>query len=111
MDPKKLNPFIISRSKVNEGTGTFLVTAVGVNSSYSRITMAMQTEQEDTPLQKKLNSLADWIAKLGGSAAGECCRVVWTACGRGQQGGLGVECEGFDRKDGGEDEAEMDAHV
>jgi len=69
MDPEKLDPFIISGSKVNEGTGTFLVTAVGVNSSYGRITMAMQTEQEDTPLQKKLNSLADWIAKLGGSAA------------------------------------------
>lgn len=30
---KKLDPFIISGSKVNEGTGTFLVTAVGVNSS------------------------------------------------------------------------------
>lgn len=66
---EKLDPFIISGSKVNEGTGKFLVTAVGVNSSYGRITMAMQTEQEDTPLQKKLNNLADWIAKLGGSAA------------------------------------------
>ncbi|KAK5659316.1 hypothetical protein OQA88_1409 [Cercophora sp. LCS_1] len=66
---EKLDPFIISGSKINEGTGKFLVTAVGVNSSYGRITMAMQTEQEDTPLQKKLNNLADWIAKLGGSAA------------------------------------------
>jgi len=66
---EKLDPFIISGSKINEGTGTFLVTAVGVNSSYGRITMAMQTEQEDTPLQKKLNNLADWIAKLGGGAA------------------------------------------
>jgi len=68
-DIHKLDPFIISGSKINEGTGTFLVTAVGVNSSYGRITMAMHTEQEDTPLQKKLNRLADWIAKLGGSAA------------------------------------------
>ncbi|KAK1753752.1 hypothetical protein QBC47DRAFT_387062 [Echria macrotheca] len=68
-DLEKLDPFIISGSKINEGTGTFLVTAVGVNSSYGRITMAMQTEQEDTPLQKKLNSLADWIAKLGSGAA------------------------------------------
>ncbi|KAK0648555.1 hypothetical protein B0T16DRAFT_388755 [Cercophora newfieldiana] len=69
VNPEKLDPFIISGSKINEGTGTFLVTAVGVNSSYGRITMAMQTEQEDTPLQKKLNNLADWIAKLGGGAA------------------------------------------
>lgn len=66
---EKLDPFIISGSKVNEGTGTFLVTAVGVNSSYGRTMMSMQTEQEDTPLQMKLNILADWIAKFGGGAA------------------------------------------
>ncbi|KAL2023306.1 hypothetical protein VTK56DRAFT_3044 [Thermocarpiscus australiensis] len=68
-DIEKLDPFIISGSKVNEGTGTFLVTAVGVNSSYGRTMMSMRTEQEDTPLQKKLNILADWIAKFGGAAA------------------------------------------
>jgi Ca2+-transporting ATPase len=68
-DIEKLDPFIISGSKVNEGTGTFLVTAVGVNSSYGRTMMSMQTEQEDTPLQKKLNGLADGIAKFGGGAA------------------------------------------
>lgn len=68
-DVEKLDPFIISGSKINEGTGTFLVTAVGVNSSYGRITMAMHTEQEATPLQRKLNILADWIAKVGGGAA------------------------------------------
>jgi Ca2+-transporting ATPase len=68
-DIEKLDPFIFSGSKVNEGTGTFLVTAVGVNSSYGRIMMSMHTEQEDTPLQKKLNILADGIAKFGGGAA------------------------------------------
>lgn len=66
---EKLDPFIISGSKVQEGTGTFLVTAVGVNSSFGRTTMSLRTEQEDTPLQKKLNSLADGIAKFGGGAA------------------------------------------
>ncbi|KAJ4130720.1 plasma membrane calcium [Fusarium equiseti] len=68
-DVEKLDPFIISGSKVNEGNGTFLVTAVGVNSSYGRISMALRTEQEDTPLQRKLNVLADWIAKVGAGAA------------------------------------------
>lgn len=68
-EAEKLDPFIISGSKVNEGNGTFLVTAVGVNSSYGRISMALRTEQEDTPLQKKLNVLADWIAKFGAGAA------------------------------------------
>ncbi|KAL8366265.1 hypothetical protein RB595_004843 [Gaeumannomyces hyphopodioides] len=66
---EKLDPFIISGSKVNEGTGTFLVTAVGVNSSYGRIMMTMQTEHEGTPLQKKLNRLADMIAYAGGASA------------------------------------------
>lgn len=31
--------------------------------------MALRTEQDDTPLQKKLNVLADWIAKIGAAAA------------------------------------------
>lgn len=68
-DIEKLDPFIISGSKVNEGTGTFLVTAVGVNSCYGRTMMSLQVEQEDTPLQMKLNVLADQIAKFGGGAA------------------------------------------
>ncbi|KAH7111636.1 hypothetical protein EDB81DRAFT_829828 [Dactylonectria macrodidyma] len=66
---EKMDPFIISGSKVNEGMGKFIVTAVGVNSSYGRISMSLRTEQEDTPLQKKLNVLADWIAKFGAGAA------------------------------------------
>ncbi|CEI64962.1 unnamed protein product [Fusarium venenatum] len=68
-DVEKLDPFIISGSKVSEGNGTFLVTAVGVNSSYGRISMALRTEQEDTSLQRKLNVLADWIAKVGAGVA------------------------------------------
>ncbi|KAF9879095.1 p-type calcium ATPase [Colletotrichum karsti] len=66
---EKLDPFIISGSKIQEGTGTCIVTAVGVNSSYGRITMSLRTEQEETPLQRKLNILADFIAKVGGAAA------------------------------------------
>ncbi|KAK7211066.1 hypothetical protein V2G26_018244 [Clonostachys chloroleuca] len=66
---EKLDPFIISGSKVQEGSGRFLVTAVGVNSAYGRITMSLRTPQEDTPLQRKLNGLADRIAIYGGGAA------------------------------------------
>ncbi|KAH0551225.1 hypothetical protein GP486_007464, partial [Trichoglossum hirsutum] len=68
-DVRKLDPFIISGSKVNEGTGTFLVTSVGVNSSYGKTMMALNEDTEVTPLQKKLNVLAEYIAKLGGAAA------------------------------------------
>ncbi|KAJ4642087.1 plasma membrane calcium [Exophiala dermatitidis] len=66
----KLDPFIISGSKVLEGVGTYLVTSVGKNSSYGKILMSLQTENEPTPLQVKLGRLANWIGGLGSSAAG-----------------------------------------
>lgn len=66
----KLDPFIISGSKVLEGVGTYLVTSVGVNSSFGKVMMSLQTENEDTPLQVKLARMANWIGYLGTSAAG-----------------------------------------
>ena len=66
---RKLDPFIISGSKVLEGVGTFVVTSVGVNSSYGKIMVSLQTENEDTPLQVKLGRLANWIGGLGSGAA------------------------------------------
>ena len=62
---KDLDPFIISGAKVLEGIGTFVVTSVGVNSSFGKIMMSMRTEPEETPLQAKLGRLATAIAKLG----------------------------------------------
>jgi Ca2+-transporting ATPase len=67
---KKLDPFIISGSRVLEGVGTYLVTSVGQNSSYGKILMSLRTKSEDTPLQVKLGRLADWIGGLGSGAAG-----------------------------------------
>ncbi|KAL2006115.1 hypothetical protein VTN00DRAFT_9769 [Thermoascus crustaceus] len=61
----KLDPFIVSGAKVSEGVGTFLVTAVGTNSSYGKTLMSLQDEGQTTPLQSKLNVLAEHIAKLG----------------------------------------------
>ena len=66
----KLDPFIISGSKVLEGVGTYLVTSVGVNSSHGKIMASLQTENEDTPLQVKLAKMANWIGYIGSSAAG-----------------------------------------
>lgn len=63
------DPFIISGSKVLEGVCTYLVTCIGENSYYGRTMMALRSEPESTPLQEKLNALAELIAKLG-SAAG-----------------------------------------
>ncbi|KAL2222972.1 putative calcium-translocating P-type ATPase(PMCA-type),putative [Thermoascus aurantiacus ATCC 26904] len=66
---KKLDPFIISGSKVLEGVGTYLVTSVGPYSTYGRILLSLQTANDPTPLQVKLGRLADWIGGLGSSAA------------------------------------------
>lgn len=65
----KLDPFMISGSKVLEGVGTFLVTSTGINSSFGRLMMSLHTEAEPTPLQVKLGKLADAIAYLGGGSA------------------------------------------
>ncbi|KAJ9627960.1 plasma membrane calcium [Taxawa tesnikishii (nom. ined.)] len=66
---KKMDPFIISGAKVQEGVGSFLVTATGVNSSYGKTMMSLREDNDPTPLQSKLNVLAEYIAKLGGAAA------------------------------------------
>jgi Ca2+-transporting ATPase len=62
---KKMDPFIMSGAKVEEGVGTFLVTATGVHATYGRTMISLQDEGETTPLQTKLNLLADYIAKVG----------------------------------------------
>ncbi|KAJ7034956.1 Ca-transporting ATPase [Mycena alexandri] len=61
--------FIVSGSKVMEGVGTYVIVAVGTKSFNGRIMMALQGDSDNTPLQLKLNALAEIIAKLG-SAAG-----------------------------------------
>ncbi|QLI73658.1 Calcium-transporting ATPase 2 [Metarhizium brunneum] len=67
-DTKKLDPFVISGSKVLDGVGSFLITSVGPNSSHGRTMMSLQGDSGLTPLQSKLNVLAGYIAKLGGGA-------------------------------------------
>ncbi|MCJ1401874.1 hypothetical protein MMC11_005091 [Xylographa trunciseda] len=62
---RKLDPFIMSGSKVTEGIGTFLVTAVGINSCHGKTMMSLREDAQTTPLQSKLNVLAEYIAKLG----------------------------------------------
>ncbi|KDQ14940.1 hypothetical protein BOTBODRAFT_109588 [Botryobasidium botryosum FD-172 SS1] len=64
----KKDCFIVSGSKVLEGVGQYVVIAVGTKSFNGRIMMALQGDTEDTPLQSKLNDLAELIAKLGSLA-------------------------------------------
>lgn len=67
-DLRKADPFILSGALVSEGVGSFLVASTGVNSSHGRILMSLREDPEVTPLQSKLNTLAEYIAKLGGAA-------------------------------------------
>lgn len=66
---KKMDPFMISGAKVTEGFGRMLVTSVGIHSSYGKTMLALREDNEATPLQAKLNKLAEQIAKLGSAAA------------------------------------------
>ncbi|KAJ3368427.1 hypothetical protein GGF31_006388 [Allomyces arbusculus] len=58
--------FLISGSKVIDGMATYLVTTVGPHSLHGRSVMALRNAPpEFTPLQTKLNRLANNIAKFG----------------------------------------------
>ncbi|TFK49949.1 calcium-translocating P-type ATPase [Heliocybe sulcata] len=67
-EPNHTDCFIVSGSKVLEGVGTYVVIAVGQKSFNGRIMMALRGDSENTPLQLKLNDLAELIAKLGSMA-------------------------------------------
>ena len=57
-ETRKMDPFIISGSRVAEGVGSFLVTAVGIHSTHGKTMMSLREDNEVTPLQLKLNVLA-----------------------------------------------------
>lgn len=62
--------FILSGSKVLEGVARVLVIAVGENSFFGKTMLSMRDDNaEGTPLQIKLDILAEQIAKLGFAAA------------------------------------------
>ena len=72
---KKLDPFIISGAKVLDGVGTFLVTAVGQQSSHGKTMMSLRDDPGLTPLQAKLNLLAGKLIWLGLEYIANCCRL------------------------------------
>lgn len=59
------DPYLISGSKIISGLGTCVVTAVGTHSIHGRMMQSLQVETEQTPLQARLNNLADGITKYG----------------------------------------------
>ncbi|KAI8049694.1 hypothetical protein BDF22DRAFT_698284 [Syncephalis plumigaleata] len=62
--------FILSGSKVLEGVANILTVAVGEHSFHGRTMMSLRHESnQQTPLEQKLDRLAEMIAKMGASAA------------------------------------------
>jgi Ca2+-transporting ATPase len=58
-------PFLISGSKIQDGSGFALVLAVGLHSQLGILRASMESEPEDTPLQLKLTDLAEMIGNIG----------------------------------------------
>jgi Ca2+ transporting ATPase len=61
----KCNPFLISGSRIMEGTGRIMVIGVGRFSQYGMLKMKIQQDPDPTPLQQKLTLLADQIGDIG----------------------------------------------
>eukprot|EP01117_Protostelium_nocturnum_P020224 TRINITY_DN8_c0_g2_i1.p1 TRINITY_DN8_c0_g2~~TRINITY_DN8_c0_g2_i1.p1 ORF type:complete len:1045 (-),score=339.09 TRINITY_DN8_c0_g2_i1:59-3193(-) len=59
------NPWLLSGCTITEGVGKGIVVATGVNSQWGQIKTAVDSEQRATPLQEKLEVLADNIGKGG----------------------------------------------
>lgn len=68
-DGESVNPFLISSSKILEGTGKMIVLAVGEHSQYGILKKTLVQEEDDTPLQLKLSDLANQIGNVGFYAA------------------------------------------
>ncbi|KAL8542199.1 hypothetical protein ACS0TY_003168 [Phlomoides rotata] len=62
----KKRPFLLSGSKVQDGSGRLFVTSVGMRTEWGRLMVTLSEGGEDeTPLQVKLNGVATIIGKIG----------------------------------------------
>lgn len=62
----KQRPFLLSGTKVQDGSGKMLVTSVGMRTEWGRLMVTLSEGGEDeTPLQVKLNGVATIIGKIG----------------------------------------------
>lgn len=61
--------FVVSGSKIMDGSGRVLICAVGVNTQLGKLKLMLQEDNPPTPLQMKLESIAEDIGKVGTIAA------------------------------------------
>lgn len=59
-------PFLLSGTKVQDGSGKMLVTSVGMRTEWGRLMVTLsEGGNDETPLQVKLNGVATIIGKIG----------------------------------------------
>ncbi|CAL0327895.1 unnamed protein product [Lupinus luteus] len=64
------DPFLMSGCKVADGSGTMLVTGVGINTEWGLLMASISEDSgEETPLQVRLNGVATFIGIVGLSVA------------------------------------------
>ena len=63
------DPFVLSGCTASAGAGTYVATAVGRDSQWGVIKAHLEKEQEQTPLQEKLDAMAALIGYVGIAAA------------------------------------------
>ena len=63
------DPFVLSGCTASAGAGTYVATAVGRDSQWGVIKSHLEKEQEQTPLQEKLDAMAALIGYVGIAAA------------------------------------------
>ncbi|MBA0742385.1 hypothetical protein Gogos_015449 [Gossypium gossypioides] len=67
---EKKNPFLLSGTKVTDGHGYMLVTAVGMNTAWGEMMSSIRRDlNEETPLQVRLSKLTSYIGNIGLSVA------------------------------------------
>ncbi|KAF5724929.1 calcium-translocating P-type ATPase [Fusarium mundagurra] len=76
--PWLMDPFIMSGSKVLEGTGSVVATAVGTNSNYGQLTMFLREADDLSLFRKKLQNFSTSIVRKLGIAVGILLFVVCT---------------------------------
>jgi P-type E1-E2 ATPase len=59
------DPFLLGKTLVAQGQGTARVCCVGVNSRSGQAEEKLQTEEDQTPLQQKLDAIANQLARIG----------------------------------------------
>lgn len=59
------SPFLLANTLLATGSGTALVCAVGINTRSGQAEQKMNIEEDETPLQGKLDSIANQIGGLG----------------------------------------------